>query len=128
MAILDVLKKVFAPRGGKKYNDSSVFRGNLSAVDAKTGMPVMSQKSVESARKSLGDPYSMSPSQRAAKQKAIFEEGQKARTALGGRDFSSRPPEGAAKKAAVTMAASGKLYDFPGQSKVPAIKSFYEDK
>ena len=130
MAILDVLKKIFAPNEGKVARRNIASRGqaarmsNLAAVDAKTGLPMVGKAVVDDYRQRLGDPSQMTMKDRAKKQKEIYNQGQMARAALGGREYSS---QGASKEGVRTMAKAKELMDFDRKSRLPAIKSFYED-
>ena len=100
----------------KNYNDSSVFGNAIKDIPA----GFMSRYKAGEVK---GSPYGMDAATRAAEKRAIQKQGEQARIALGSRDYSSRGPAGAARK----MAKAGKLMDLDGPSKVPAIKSFYED-
>jgi hypothetical protein len=66
----------------KRFDDSSVFKGRLDAVDAKTGQSIATGKDIAAARKALGDPYSASPERLAKAKQKLYNRGQAARDSL----------------------------------------------
>ncbi len=100
----------------KNYNDSSVF-----ANRPQIGPDFIKRYKAGEIK---GSPYGLIGDKRKRDVRSVWAEGERARKALRGRDYSST---GASKDAVRKMAKTGKLMDIEGPSKVASIKTFYED-